>query len=69
MRTLVKVQGHDKLSKDAQSGGVINNDLDGLKAAKAAKQKILESQNKIDSLEQRINQLEELFKRALEERQ
>lgn len=64
----LKVKGHDKLSKDAQSGGIINNDTDSLAAARAARRKILEDKQKISSLEQRVSDLEAMFKRLLEER-
>lgn len=64
MKTL-RVEGHDKLSKDAHSGGIINNDTDSLAAARAARRKILEDKQKISSLEQRVNDLEQLFKKLL----
>lgn len=67
MRELLKVEGVEGLSKDAQSGGVINTDAAGLKAARAAKQKILEGHSKIESLENRIERLESLLNKLVGE--
>lgn len=68
MQSLLKVKGHERLCKDAQSGGVINTDKDGLRAAREAKQRLLENRSKIEKLEQRINELESLFTRLLGEK-
>ena len=65
MRNLLRVDGHDKLSKDAQTGGVVNTDVDGLNAARAAKRKLLESRNKIESLEDRVKKLESLIEQII----
>lgn len=68
MQDLLKVTGHDKLSKDARSGGVINIDGDGLRAARAAKRRMLENKNTIEALEQRINRLESMINQLLGEK-
>lgn len=68
MNDLLKVKGHDKLSKDAQSGAVINIDRDGLLSARAAKRRLLESRTQITELEQRIEDLETLFAKLIGEK-
>lgn len=67
MSKLLKIEGHESLCKEAQSGGIINTDLVGLAAARKAKQKIIESQAKIDTLESRIDRLELLLQSMMGE--
>lgn len=67
MSKLIKVEGHEALCRDAQSNGIVNTDLVGLAAARQAKRKIIESQDKIDKLERRLDKLELLLQSMIGE--
>lgn len=56
-----KVRGREHLYKDPRTGVLINTDSDGFEAARFAKQRILDSNQKQIELEQRIEKLESIL--------
>lgn len=54
--------------KDPSTGGVINTDREGLRAAKRAKQRILDSRRKEEEMEARIAKLESAIEQLLSEK-
>ncbi len=68
MKNLQKVEGHEGLLKDPVSGSIINIDNKSLSAAKAAKNRILSEMKKTESLQERVDKLESLMQKLLEDR-
>lgn len=68
MNHLAKVEGHSELRKDMHSGAVINTDEEALFAARKRKKEILESKEKMEILENKVEWLEIQLKQLLEER-
>ncbi len=66
MDDYVKVEGKPNLYKNKSNGFVSNFDEEGLKRAKARKKARIEKDQKIDKLENEINELKSLV-RALAE--
>lgn len=69
MMDLVKVEGHDGLRKDPQSGGVVNVNMEAYTQAIKAEKERIEKERKIQDMANRLDQLEQLVQRLLEERQ
>lgn len=65
---LLQIEGNPSLSKDAQTGGVINTDREALMAARRLKDERLAEINKVKNLESKVDELTELVKRLLEEK-
>lgn len=63
---VVKVQGHASLQKNLQTGGIVNNDYDALRAAQKRKKAILSDKEKLIMLEEKVNRLENLFQMILD---
>lgn len=64
----MRVEGHDGLRKDPQSGGVVNVNMEAYYQAIKADKERKEKERKFAEMEQRVGQLEELVRRLLEER-
>lgn len=68
MMDLLHVEGIPSLRKDAQTGGVINNDREALLAARRLKESRLAEIGKVKDLESRVDELTELVNRLLGEK-
>ena len=66
MKDYVKVEGKSNLYKNKVNGFVSNLDEDGLKRAKARKKARIEKDQKIDKLENEINELKSLVQALAE---
>ena len=66
MKDYVKVEGKPNLYKNKSNGFVSNFDEDGLKRAKARKKARIEKDQKIDKLENEINELKSLVQALAE---
>lgn len=65
---LLHVEGVPSLRKDAQTGGVINNDREALLAARRLKEARLAEIDKVKNLESKVDELTDLVKRLLGEK-
>ena len=63
---MIQIKGKPGLYKDPASGAIINADDSGYKEAKRAKKRILRSMERQEELEDRVDQLENLVKALLE---
>lgn len=63
---MFRIEGKSDLVKDPTTGSVINTNHESLKEAKKLKIKMLNSIKKQESLENRINRLEELVNKLTE---
>ena len=66
MKDYVKVEGKPNLYKNKSNGFVSNFDEDGLKRAKARKKARIEKDQKINKLENEINELKSLVQTLAE---
>lgn len=66
---LIKVEGHNSLRKDAQTGAVVNTDRESLMAARRRRDAILAEREKVKSLEDKVAQLESLLNKIIESSQ
>jgi len=66
MKDYVKVEGKPNLYKNKSNGFVSNFDEDGLKKAKARKKARIEKDQKINKLENEINELKSLVQALAE---
>ena len=66
MKDYVKVEGKPNLYKNKSNGFVSNFDEDGLKRAKARKKARIEKDQKINKLENEINELKSLVQALVE---
>jgi len=66
MKDYVKVEGKPNLYKNKSNGFVSNFDGDGLKRAKARKKARIEKDQKINKLENEINELKSLVQSLTE---
>jgi hypothetical protein len=66
MKDYVKVEGKPNLYKNKSNGFVSNFDEDGLKRAKARKKARIEKDQKINKLENEINELKSLVQALAE---
>ena len=66
MDNYVKVEGKPNLYKNKSNGFVSNFDEEGLKRAKARKKARIEKDQKIDKLENEINELKSLVQALAE---
>lgn len=66
MKDYVKVEGKSNLYKNKVNGFVSNFDEDGLKRAKARKKARIEKDQKINKLENEINELKSLVQALAE---
>lgn len=66
MKDYVKVEGKPNLYKNKSNGFVSNFDEDGLKRAKARKKARIEKDQKINKLENEINELKSLVQSLTE---
>ena len=66
MNDYVKVEGKPNLYKNKSNGFVSNFDEEGLKRAKARKKARIEKDQKIDKLENEINELKSLVQALAE---
>ena len=66
MKDYVKVEGKPNLYKNKSNGFVTNFDEDGLKRAKARKKARIEKDQKINKLENEINELKSLVQSLAE---
>lgn len=66
MMDLVKVSGHEGLTKDLRSNAVINNDSEALNRAKELKRKRLAEIERMNDLESKVQRLESLMNQFLE---
>lgn len=64
---LINIEGIPSLCKDAQTGGVINNDREALLAARRLKEARLAEIDKVKNLESKVDELTELVKRLIGE--
>lgn len=65
---LLKVEGHNSLRKDAQTGAVVNTDRESLIAARRRRDAILAEREKVKTLEDKVAKLESLIQQLIEER-
>ena len=66
MKDYVKVEGKPNLYKNKSNGFISNFDEDGLKRAKARKKARIEKDQKINKLENEINELKSLVQALAE---
>lgn len=64
---MLKVKGKEFLRREEGSKAIVNVDSNGFRAAKAAKTRILSDQQKIETLESRLNQIEKRLGDLLDE--
>lgn len=64
-----KVKGKEGLVKDPHTGVVVNVDDDAFRQAKLAKKRIMESNEKQKTLEDRVNRLEKAMNQLLQEKE
>lgn len=65
--SLLHVEGLPALRKDARSGGVLNTDREALLAARQLKERKLNEQQHITNLENKVEMLETMLNKLLEE--
>jgi len=70
---LKKIEGHQGLAKDEESGVVLNINIQEIEAAKARKQAWIENKKKeeslandVDNLKKDISEIKELLKKIVE---
>jgi hypothetical protein len=61
-KKLIPVENSNGLFRDASSNAIINTDNNALMKAKAQKEAKKKEQNRIDSIEQRMDTIESLLK-------
>lgn len=66
MQNLIKVHGHKGLSRDAETGGIVNTDRDALLSARRRRKEVLEEKNRISKLEGEVERLTALVEKLLE---
>ena len=63
----LKVEGHPSLLKDQRTRAIINDDKKAFNQYKATKKRIMEDKEKISDLESRIQTLEKIMQRLLDD--
>jgi len=62
----IKVEGHNNLARDPQSGAILNINRNEIQNAKLAKQRRKEKDQRIDRLEESLNEVKSMIAKLLE---
>lgn len=60
------IKGHQDLYRDDETGAVINKNMSGAKAARAARAKVLHDKERLDNLEDDVSKIKNMLQQLLE---
>tara|TARA_B100002019_G_scaffold281020_1_gene284625 strand:- start:533 stop:739 length:207 start_codon:yes stop_codon:yes gene_type:complete len=66
MTNYIKVDGHDNLVRDKQTGAIVNNDSSAYQAYMRQKQVKLSERNEIEKLKNEVGEIKDMLKVIME---
>lgn len=66
MTQYIKVEGHDNLVRDKQTGAILNNDSSSYQAYMRQKQVKLSERNEIEKLKSEVGEIKDMLKIIME---
>tara|TARA_B100001063_G_C16570570_1_gene455628 strand:+ start:60 stop:266 length:207 start_codon:yes stop_codon:yes gene_type:complete len=66
MTNYIKVEGHDNLVRDRETGAIVNNDSSSYKAYMRQKQVKLSEKNEIEKLKTEVGEIKDMLKVIIE---
>jgi hypothetical protein len=66
MTNYIKVEGHDNLVRDKETGAIVNNDSSGYKSYMRQKQVKLSERNEIENLKTEVGEIKDMLKVIIE---